>query len=281
MKIGSRDFKTSLKTYIMGIINVTEDSFSDGGKNLNTGDMLKSVRKMTASGVDIIDVGAQSTRPGYIEVSEDLEIKRAYNSIKAIREISDIPISVDTMRASVAEASLKAGADLINDVWGARDDDMADVIAKHRVPCVLMHNRDSIYPASSDEDYIKTLCDELGAIAENAEKRGIERDKIILDPGLGFAKEYEQNLIIMANLKRLNTLGYPMLLGASRKSFIGNALDLPVNERLEGTLVTTLMAAMAGFMFVRVHDTEENSRAVRMYESIRERETAGYGLYQH
>ncbi|MCR4739341.1 MAG: dihydropteroate synthase [Lachnospiraceae bacterium] len=279
MRIGSREFKTKGRTYIMGIVNVTEDSFYDGGKNLNLREMTENVKKMISDGADIIDVGGESTRPGYVPVNEDVERVRVTKAVRAIREISDIPVSVDSMKAAVCEAALENGADLINDVWGARDDEMVSVIKRHNAPCVLMHNRDEIYEEKSPEDYLKTLEEELAGIAERAVKRGISPDRVILDPGIGFKKTVEQNLIITANLKRLCDTGYPLLLGASRKSFIGKSLDLSVTERLAPTITTSVLAAMAGCMFVRVHDVKENRLAVEMFECIRERDLDG--LYKH
>ena len=262
MKIGSKDLDLN-NTHIMGILNVTPDSFSDGGSYINVDAALKHALEMINEGAAIIDIGGESTRPGSTPVSADEEMNRVIPVIKALRNVSDIPVSIDTYRAETAEEALKSGADLINDIWGLRYDrgEMAKVIADYRVPCVLMHNRQE--PKDMRSDLKESL-----AIAEAA---GIDRDKIILDPGIGFGKTYEHNLIILNNLEFFNELGYPMLLGCSRKSVIGNALSLPVEERLEGTIVTSVLAAQAHYPFIRVHDVRENKRAVDMYYSI-----AGY-----
>ncbi|MCR5108062.1 MAG: dihydropteroate synthase [Lachnospiraceae bacterium] len=269
MKIGSGDFKTEGKTYIMGILNVTPDSFYDGGSLKRERDLYSRIETMIKDGADIIDVGGESTRPGYTAVSADEELSRVIPAIKAIRRVSDIPVSVDTMKAEVAKESVREGADLINDVWGGSDKDMRELIAKEGVACCLMHNRKEIYRECSKEDYIDKLNKELKAIADNALLGGINADRIILDPGIGFSKSHRQNLLIMGNLERLKEAGYPMLLGASRKSFIGKALLLEKEDRLEGTLTASIMGAMAGYMFVRVHDIRENRRAIDMFEAIK------------
>ena len=265
MKIGSKDLDLN-NTHIMGILNVTPDSFSDGGSYINVDAALKHALEMINEGAAIIDIGGESTRPGSTPVSADEEMNRVIPVIKALRNVSDIPVSIDTYRAETAEEALKSGADLINDIWGLRYDrgEMAKVIADYRVPCVLMHNRqEPVYWA-----LLKDMRADLKESLAIAEAAGIDRDKIILDPGIGFGKTYEHNLIILNNLEFFNELGYPMLLGCSRKSVIGNALSLPVEERLEGTIVTSVLAAQAHYPFIRVHDVRENKRAVDMYYSI-------------
>lgn len=264
MKIGNRDF--SIGTYIMGILNVTPDSFSDGGVYNDVERAARHARKLIKDGADIIDVGGESTRPGHTQISDDAEIARIVPVIEKIKLLYDIPISVDTYKARVAKAAIDAGADMVNDIWGLRYDngEMAEVIAKSKLPCCLMHNRREAEYGSFFEDIISDL--EMSVkIAKDA---GIADDKIILDPGIGFAKSYEQNLQLTNNLERLHGLGYPLLLGASRKSMIGLTLDLPVNERVEGTIAATVIAVMKGCRFVRVHDVLENKRAVKMTEAI-------------
>lgn len=264
MIIGGKEFKG--KTYIMGILNVTPDSFSDGGKFNNVESAVNQARKLAADGADIIDVGGESTRPNYTQISEDEEIARIVPVIERLKKELDIPISIDTYKAKVAEAAVKAGADLVNDIWGLRYDsgEMADLIAKTGVACCLMHNRKSAEYNSFLDDVVSDLKQSL-EIAKNA---GIADNKIMLDPGIGFAKSYEQNLYLTNHLEELTKLGYPVLLGASRKSMIGLALDLPVTERLEGTIATSVIAVMKGCRFIRVHDVLENKRAVQMTEKI-------------
>ena len=265
MKIGKRDFDTENHTYIMGILNVTPDSFSDGGCFNRLDDALYHVEKMVNEGMDILDIGGESTRPGYVLVSEAEEAERVLPVIEAVKRRFDVPISLDTYKAKVAGAGLLAGADLINDIWGLKyDEKMAKVIADAGVPCVLMHNRkEAVY-----QDFMKEVAEDLKETAAIAEKGRIAREKIILDPGIGFGKTYEQNLEMISSLKELSGLGYPMLLGASRKSVVGLTLDLPVAERLEGTIVTTVFGVLAGCAFVRVHDIKENVRAGKMAEAI-------------
>lgn len=265
MKIGGKDFNTKAHTYVMGILNVTPDSFSDGGKWMDRDAALKRVEVMLSEGMDILDIGGESTRPGYTEITADEEIGRVVPVIEAVKKEFDVPVSLDTCRAVTAEAGIKAGVDLINDVWGLKKDErMASVIAKSGLPCVLMHNRDN----AGTDSIMQTVDGELAETFSIAEKAGIDGSRIILDPGIGFGKTYEENLVILNHLQELNMFGYPILLGASRKSVIGEALGLPVEERLEGTLVTTVFAVRKGCSFIRVHDIKENVRAVRMAEAI-------------
>ena len=265
MKIGNREFQTQGHTYVMGILNVTPDSFSDGGRWKDRDAALRHVENMIKEGADIIDVGGESTRPGYTQLSCEEEIARVVAMIEAIKSEFDIPVSLDTYKGEVAEAGIYAGADMINDIWGLKyDDKIASVIARGGLTCCLMHNR-------KNAEYAFFMQDVAGDLAESiqiAGRAGIPDDKIILDPGVGFAKNYEQNLEIINCMEQLKILGYPLLLGCSRKSVIGLTLDLPVEERIEGTLVTTVMAVMKGCMFVRVHDVKENVRAIRMAEAI-------------
>lgn len=265
MRIGNKEFDVKNKTYIMGILNVTPDSFSDGGSFCDVDKALEHAKDMIEKGAHILDIGGESTRPGHTQISEEEEIARIVPIIKAIKATYDIPVSVDTYKSRVAEEAILAGADLINDIWGLKyDGTMAEVIARYDVPCCLMHNRRDTDYRNLMEDVQKDLKESV-AIARQA---GIAEEKIILDPGVGFAKTYEQNLEVIARMGELKALGYPLLLGTSRKSVIGLTLDLPVEERLEGTLVTTVMAVEQGCAFVRVHDVEENARAIWMAEAI-------------
>lgn len=249
----------------MGILNVTPDSFSDGGSFYDVDSAVRHAEDMIKKGAHILDIGGESTRPGHTQISEEEEIARIVPIIKAIKAKFDIPVSVDTYKSKVAEAAILAGADLINDIWGLKyDGTMAEVIAKYGKPCCLMHNRHNTDYQNFMEDVLKDLKESVAL----AKQVGIAADKIILDPGVGFAKTYEQNLEIIARIGELKQLGYPVLLGTSRKSVIGLTLDLPVEERLEGALVTTVMAVEQGCAFVRVHDVQENERAIRMTEAI-------------
>jgi len=265
MLIGNKEFDVKNKTYIMGILNVTPDSFSDGGSFYDVDSAVRHAGDMIEKGAHILDIGGESTRPGHTQITDEEEIARIVPIIRAIKAKYDIPVSVDTYKSKVAEAAILAGADLINDIWGLKyDGTMAEVIAKYDKPCCLMHNRrDMDY-----QNFMEDVQSDLRESVEIARKAGISADKIILDPGVGFAKIYEQNLEIIAKLDSMKALGYPVLLGTSRKSVIGLTLDLPTEERLEGTLVTTVMAVEKGCAFVRVHDVQENVRAVLMTEKI-------------
>lgn len=265
MKIGRREFDTEHNTYIMGILNVTPDSFSDGGKYNQLDAALKHAEEMAADGADILDVGGESTRPGHEQISVQEEIERVVPVIEKLSARFDIPVSIDTYKSQVASAALEAGAVLVNDIWGLKyDERMADVIAKSGAACCLMHNREK-------PEYVNFLPDVLVDLQKSiniAEKAGIAKEKIILDPGVGFGKTYEMNLEIIKQLNRLKFLEYPILLGTSRKSVIGLTLGLGEDEREEGTLVTTVMGILSGCAFVRVHDVKANKRAIQMAEAI-------------
>ena len=269
MKIGEKEFDIEKETYIAGILNVTPDSFSDGGSYLTEDAALLRVEQMIAEGADLIDVGGESTRPGYTPVSDDEEIKRVVPVIEKIKARFDIPVSIDTYKGNVAEAALASGADLVNDIWGLRHDDkIADVIKSYDAVCCLMHNRqNTVYG-----DFLPDVRKDLEHSVSLALRAQIAKERIILDPGIGFAKTYEQNLLVLKHLRYFQEIGFPLLLGTSRKSVIGLALDLPKQERVEGTLVTTMLAVQAGYAFVRVHDVKENKRAIRMLKTI---ETTG------
>ena len=265
MMIGEREFDTKHKCYIMGILNVTPDSFSDGGKWVTLDSALIHSEKMVSDGADIIDVGGESTRPGYSSVSDSEEIDRIAPIIEALRGRFDVPVSVDTYKSSVAAAALLAGAAFVNDIRGLKyDPDMAELVANSGAACCLMHNRDNM----DYSDFMLDLLSDLRESIEIALKAGIPADKIVLDPGIGFAKTYEMNLETINRLDILAGFGYPVMLGASRKSVIGTALDLPVTQRVEGTLATTVIGVMRGCSFVRVHDVKESKRAIMMTEAI-------------
>ncbi len=268
MRIGTQEFNTKENTYVMGILNVTPDSFSDGGKYHAVDAALKRAEQMKREGAAILDIGGESTRPGFVPVSEEEELDRILPVIEAVKARLDIPISVDTYKSNVAEQAILAGADLINDIWGLKaEPHMAEVIAKYDVACCLMHNR----KVTDYKNFLEDMLTDLRETIRLAKAAGIAEDKIILDPGVGFAKSYEQNLIAIRELGSLKQLGYPLLLGTSRKSVIGLTLELPSDERLEGTLVTTVAAVEKGASFVRVHDVKENYRAIQMAKAIYER----------
>lgn len=265
IKIGAQSFSMD-RTHVMGILNVTPDSFSDGGKWNSKDRCLRHVEQMVADGVAIIDIGGESTRPGYTQISEEEEIERVVPIIEAVKQNFATPVSIDTYKAKVAEAACVAGADMVNDIWGLTyDENMASIVKKYDKAVCIMHNRKQIDYKNFVEDWKQDLKCSI-AIALEA---GIAQDKIVLDPGVGFAKTYEMNLMAIKHLKELHTLGYPLLLGTSKKSVIGLTLDLPVGEREEGTLATTVMAVMDGCQFVRVHDVKANVRAIKMTEAVR------------
>ena len=267
MKIGNKEFDLTNGAYIMGILNVTPDSFSDGGKWNSLDNALKHTEEMIKDGAAIIDIGGESTRPGYIHVTEDEEIERVVPYIKAIKERFDVPVSIDTYKAKVAREAVKAGADLINDIWGFKaDKDMAKVAALSNVPCCIMHNRNL-----EENPYTNLLEDVLADLKKSIDiglKAGVKMEMMISDPGIGFGKSYEDNLKVMNNVEKLHQLGLPILLGTSRKSMIGLTLDLPVTERVEGTVATTVMGVMKGCSIIRVHDVKENYRAMKMTKKI-------------
>lgn len=271
MKIGNKEFDTENNCYIMGILNFTPDSFSDGGIFNSKDAALKHVEQMINDGMDILDIGGESTRPGYTKISDDEEISRIAPIIEAVKKHFDIPISLDTYKHKVAKAGIEAGADLINDIWGLKydNDEMASLIAESKLPCCLMHNR-------NNTDYgvfMNDMIDDMRETLDIAKKAGIEKNKIIIDPGVGFAKTYENNLETIDRLDDFKrNLGYPVLLGASRKSVIGLTLNLPASDRIEGTLAITAVGVMKGASFIRVHDVKENARVVKMTQAI----TKGY-----
>lgn len=261
MKVGKRVFDTEHEVYMMGILNVTPDSFSDGGCYAEMDRALFHAEELIKAGADILDIGGESTRPNHIKISSEEEIQRVCPIIEAVKNRMDIPISLDTYKSDVARAGIQAGADMLNDIWGLKwDGTMAQVIAEGKVACCLMHNRkEAVY-----QNYIEDVLSDLQESVQLALQAGIDRDSICIDPGIGFAKDLNQNLELMNQLERLQELGYPVLLGTSRKSMIGLTLELPVNEREEGTIATTVFGVMKGCSIIRVHDVEKNLRAVKM-----------------
>ena len=265
MKIGNREFDVKNETYIMGILNVTPDSFSDGGKFNNLDAALRHAEEMIKEGTDIVDIGGESTRPGHIVISEEEEIARVVPIIEAVKARFDVPVSIDTYKGNVAEAALQAGADLVNDIWGFKfDKKTALMTAKYNAACCLMHNKDeAVY-----NDFLEDMVSEMAECVKIAREAGVADDKIMLDPGVGFGKTYEMNLAAINHVDVLHRLGFPILLGTSRKSVIGNTLNLPSDQRVEGTLATTVIGVMKNCAFVRVHDIKENKRIIQMTKAI-------------
>ncbi|MGG2067649.1 MULTISPECIES: dihydropteroate synthase [unclassified Bacillus (in: firmicutes)] len=265
MQCGKYVLNLNEKTFIMGILNVTPDSFSDGGNYNEVETAVRHAKEMVIDGAHIIDIGGESTRPGFDKVSEEEELRRILPMVRAVSQAVDVPISIDTYKAEVAKQAIEAGAHIINDIWGAKaEPEIAKVAARYDVPIILMHNRDNT-------NYRNLMADMIADLYESvtiAKRAGVRDENIILDPGIGFAKTFEQNLEVMRNLEQLKLLGYPVLLGTSRKSFIGHALDLPVEERLEGTGATVCLGIQKGCEIVRVHDVKEMSRMAKMMDAM-------------
>ena len=254
------------RTYIMGILNVTPDSFSDGGDFDSVEKALKHAKKMVEEGADMIDIGGESTRPGHTYVDSEEEIRRVVPVIKALKKEISLPMSIDTYKADVAEEALKLGVEMVNDVWGLRrDENMANVIAKYDAEVCIMHNQDG---TEYDKDIMEAIKDFLNESIKMALDAGVKKEKIVLDPGIGFGKTFEQNLEVLRRLGELRDLGYPILLGTSRKSVIGNVLHLEPKDRVEGTVATTVLGVRDGVDIVRVHDVTENLRAAKMADAI-------------
>ncbi|MBT2583857.1 dihydropteroate synthase [Planococcus sp. ISL-109] len=253
------------KTRVMGILNVTPDSFSDGGQFDNVEKAVARAKQMIGDGAEIIDVGGESTRPGHTQISDEEEIARVVPVIKALKQQADVLISIDTYKSGVAKAAIEAGAHIINDIWGAKyDPEIAKIAADKKVPIILMHNRtEAVY-----EDFWQDAKEDLLESIHIARAAGVPNEQIWLDPGIGFAKTLAQNIEMMHHLDQLVAMGYPVLLGTSRKSFIGKLLDVPVDERLEGSLATAAYGIMKGCQVVRVHDVKETARIVKMMDFL-------------
>jgi dihydropteroate synthase len=265
LRCGNYELDLRKKTMIMGIVNVTPDSFSDGGRFYDIDRAVEHAKRLVADGADIIDIGGESTRPGAEKVSLEEELRRVIPVVKAVAQEIDVPISIDTYKAEVAKQAIEAGAHIINDVWGAKADaKMAEVAAFYDVPIILMHNRHDLQYRDLISDMISDLMESV-AIAKRA---GVRDENIILDPGIGFAKTLEHNLEIMRRLDEFAKLGYPLLLGTSRKRFIGHVLDLPVNERVEGTGATVCLGIVKGAHIVRVHDVLPIARMAKMMDAM-------------
>jgi dihydropteroate synthase len=253
------------KTLIMGILNATPDSFSDGGCFNQIEIAVERAVELVGQGADIIDIGGESTRPGHVEVSIEEELERVVPIIQAISAAVKVPISIDTYKAEVAEQALKAGAHIINDVWGGKADiRMAEVAAKYQVPIILMHNRNGRNYGHFYRDVVNDLFESITMM----KAAGVKDDNIILDPGIGFAKNLTENIQMMRELDKLVAIGYPVLLGTSRKTMIGQVLDLPISERMEGTGATVCYGIQKGCQIVRVHDVKEISRMATMMDAL-------------
>ncbi len=268
-RIGPTMFAWGERTFVMGILNVTPDSFSGdgllGGRD-PIGAAVEQAHRMIDEGADLLDIGGESTRPGHAPVDTAEEIGRVIPVMAAIAEsLPDTPLSIDTTKAVVAEAALGAGAHLLNDIWGTgKDPAMAELAAGAGVPLLLMHNR--VEPRY--DDVVREVVNDLAAALERAERAGVPASALLIDPGIGFGKTADHNVTLLRDLGALRALGRPLLLGTSRKSTIGRILDLPPEERLEGTLATTALGIAAGVDIVRVHDVRANVRAARVSDAI-------------
>ena len=265
MICGGREFVWGSRTYVMGVVNVTPDSFSRDGLAGRTTDAVEQALAFEAEGADIIDVGAESTRPGHAPVSMEEELSRLQPVLEGIVAAVSIPVSVDTYKPEVARRAVGWGVSMVNDVWGPRvGDGMAEAAAESGLPLVLMHNQDG----TEYVDLMPEVTASLRQAAAAAEAAGVHRERIILDPGIGFGKTADHNLEILNRLGELNVLGFPLLVGTSRKSTIGLVLNLPVEERLEGTAATVALSIAGGADIVRVHDVREMTRVARMSDAI-------------
>lgn len=265
LKVREKTLDYRKKTVVMGILNVTPDSFSDGGRFNHLDLAVQHARQMESDGADIIDIGGESTRPGHLPVDLDEEIARVVPMIQAVRKQTNLPISIDTYKAETARRALDAGADIINDIWGAKaDPEMAKVAAEYQVPIVLMHNRNNNHYNRIIEDMKQDLQESIDRVLD----AGVAPENIILDPGIGFAKDDRQNLYVMNHLEALHELGYPILLGTSRKGFIGRVLGLPVDQRVEGTGATVCLGIAKGCQMMRVHDVREMVRMAKMMDAM-------------
>lgn len=265
--------KFGQKTYTMGILNITPDSFSDGGEYFDTNKARERVLNLINKGADIIDIGAESSRPGSDPVDEKEEWRRLEPILKNIYNKIDKPISLDTYKSGVAEKALELGVEIINDISGLKaDPKMAEVVAKHNAYIIIMHMRGTpktMQNNPSYKDLLKEVKKELNESITIALEAGIKKDKIILDPGIGFGKRFEDNLVLLKNLEELKKLGYPILIGASRKRFIGDILDAEVKDRLEGSLAVASIASVKGADIMRVHDVEETVKVLKVADAIK------------
>jgi len=265
--IGGHRFEWGSRTYVMGIVNVTPDSFSGDGLGEDRERAVAQGLRMVAEGADLLDVGGESTRPGHVAITSAEEISRTERVVRELARDSGVPVSIDTYKLEVAEAAVAAGAAILNDVWGlTRSPAIADLAAKDGCALVLMHNQDGTDYA---EDIMFEIKRFLRVAADAAIAAGVSRERVIIDPGIGFGKTAEQNWVVMQRLAELKELGMPILVGTSRKSFIGKLLDLPVTERLEGTAATVTASVLRGADVVRAHDVEAMTRVARVADRMR------------
>jgi dihydropteroate synthase len=265
--IGGRRFDWGRRTYVMGIVNVTPDSFSGDGLGADKEAAIAQGLRMVSEGADLLDVGGESTRPGHVPISVADEISRTEAVVRTLARASTAPVSIDTYKLDVAEAAVAAGASILNDVWGlTRSPALADLAARSDCALVVMHNQDGTDYAGDIMDEIKRYLKESTRLAVAA---GVPRERILIDPGIGFGKTAEHNWIVMRRLQELMEIGQPILIGTSRKSFIGKLLDLPVTERFEGTAATVTAAILRGADVVRVHDVEGMARVARVADHMR------------
>jgi len=265
--IGGHIFEWGSRTYVMGIVNTTPDSFSGDGLGADLDAAVAQGLRMVAEGADMLDVGGESTRPGHEPITVADEIARTETVVRRLTSESGVPVSIDTYKQEVAESAQKAGATILNDIWGlTRSPRIAELAAHHGCALVLMHNQDGTEYAGDLMAEIKRF---LGVAVERAVAAGVPREKVIVDPGIGFGKNAEQNWDVMRRFAELRDLGQPILVGTSRKSFLGKLLDLPVDDRLEGTISTNVAAVLRGADIVRVHDVRAVARAVRAADRMR------------
>jgi dihydropteroate synthase len=265
--IGGHAFEWGSRTYVMGIVNVTPDSFSGDGLDDDQVRATQQGLRMVHEGADFLDVGGESTRPGHVPITVAEEISRTEGVVRRLSRESGVPVSIDTYKLEVAEAGVAAGATILNDIWGlTRSPAVADLAAKHDCGLVVMHNQDGTDYAGDLMTEIKRFLRESARLAMAA---GVPRERVIIDPGIGFGKTADQNWVVMRRLDELKELGFPILVGTSRKSFIGKVLDLPVGERVEGTAATVAAAVLRGADIVRVHDVEAMTRVARVADKMR------------
>ncbi|KGR77549.1 dihydropteroate synthase [Ureibacillus sinduriensis] len=265
LKLNNIELDYKKETIVMGILNVTPDSFSDGGKFNSVNRAVQHAKEMVANGAKIIDIGGESTRPGYTRISDEEEIARVVPVIEALLKEVPAILSIDTYKSSVARAAVEAGAHMINDIWGAKGDpEIANVAAEFNVPIILMHNREEASYNNYFEDYMEDLQKSIDIVKE----AGVPEAHIILDPGIGFVKNLQQSIETMQRLEELVAMGYPVLLATSRKRLIGTVLNLPLDERVEGTAATCAFGVMKGCHIVRVHDVKEVARTVKMIDAL-------------
>jgi dihydropteroate synthase len=265
--IGGRRFEWGSRTYVMGIVNVTPDSFSGDGLDDDQEGAVLQGRRMVHEGADFLDVGGESTRPGHVPITTEDEISRTEAVVRRLSRESGVPVSIDTYKLEVAEAGVAAGATILNDIWGlTRSPAIANLAAQNQCALVVMHNQDGTEYAGDLMDEIKRFLGESAALAMAA---GVPRERVIIDPGIGFGKTADHNWVVMRRLEELNELGFPILIGTSRKSFIGKLLDAPVGERVEGTAATITAAVLRGADIVRVHDVAAMSRVARVADQMR------------